>query len=133
MRKSIPSLVLICGLWFGVSAQAAQQSKTLERDKPVEREIAGGESHTYRLPLQAGQFLRLVLEQKGIDVAVTLSGPDGKQLVEANLSSGAFGREQLSHEVAVSGDYKIVVHPLVATAPQGSYQVQLEVNATTTV
>lgn len=44
----------------------AQEAK-LETGKPVEREIAGGQAHTYPIALQAGQFMRVVLEQKAID------------------------------------------------------------------
>ena len=110
----------------------AQGTNSLEPGRAVEREIAGGESHTYQLVLQAGQFVRVVVEQNGIDVAVALIAPDGKQLAEANLSSGAFGQEPLSHEAAVSGDYRIVVRTIAATAPKGAYQVRQEVKAAAT-
>ena len=48
--------------------------------KPIERELAGGQSHAYQIALAAGQYLHVVAEQRGIDVVVTLFGPDGKKL-----------------------------------------------------
>src|SRR5690242_16781106 len=44
----------------------------LEREKPIEREIKGGESHTYQLDLIAGQYLYAMIELKGIDVGVEI-------------------------------------------------------------
>jgi hypothetical protein len=49
---------------------------------PIERELAGGETHTYRITLTAGQFLRVVVNQFDLDVAVKLVGPNGQQLAE---------------------------------------------------
>lgn len=37
---------------------------TLEKGKPVEREISGGETHTLRVSAVAGQYSRVVVEQK---------------------------------------------------------------------
>ena len=70
-RKLIPFVQVICCLWLGAPgapAYTAQGPQTLESGKPVEREIAGGQSPTYQIGLTAGQFLRVVVEQRGIDV-----------------------------------------------------------------
>src|SRR5258707_10211533 len=40
----------------------------LELGKPVEREIRGGQAHDYQLTMTAGQFVRVVVEQQGVDV-----------------------------------------------------------------
>src|SRR4029077_5691359 len=44
----------------------------LKQGYPIERGLAGGEAHTYRVTLASGQYLKVVVEQKGIDVVVTL-------------------------------------------------------------
>src|SRR5262245_29831850 len=54
------------------------QLSLLEPGKPIERELTGDRSHAYRLPFAAGQYVKLVVEQRGIDIVVRLSGPDGK-------------------------------------------------------
>ena len=56
-------------------------------------------NHTlYQLKLAAGQFLRVVVEQKGIDVALTLVTPDGRQLLESDLTDTLGSREPRSFE-----------------------------------
>jgi len=44
----------------------------LEEGKPIERELSGGESHSYQLNVTTGQYARVVVEQKGIDVVVSV-------------------------------------------------------------
>jgi hypothetical protein len=50
---------------------------TLEPGKAIERAMAGGEVHGYKVSLKSGQFLHAVVDQRGIDVVVRLLGPDG--------------------------------------------------------
>jgi hypothetical protein len=47
----------------------------LERDKTIERQVAGGQSHEYRFTLQAGQYARIRAEQRNINVAVASFAP----------------------------------------------------------
>src|SRR5262249_1207540 len=64
-------------------------------------------------------------------VAVALVAPDGKQVVEVNLTE-AGGRESLAAEAAVSGDYQLWVRALGAATLAGSYQARLEGRAAAT-
>src|SRR5215470_9626029 len=50
--------------------------------KPVEREMHGGESHTYEVSLETGRFLDAVVDQHGINVIVIIVAPDGKMIKE---------------------------------------------------
>src|SRR5688572_5459465 len=64
-----------------VSNQAQEQGadvRLLELGKPIEREMAVGQSHSYKFTLSANQYAHVLVEQKGINVEVTLFSPDGK-------------------------------------------------------
>ncbi|HXI90656.1 MAG TPA: hypothetical protein VNO24_11630 [Blastocatellia bacterium] len=51
-KKPLSILTLmVCCLGLGVAAQTRQEPQPLEAGKPVEREIAGGQSHIYQLKL----------------------------------------------------------------------------------
>src|SRR5215475_6915429 len=63
-------------LWVGApTAQAsasehgaepgAQESISLQPGKPVERELSGGQSHSYKITMISGQYLHVVVEQRG--------------------------------------------------------------------
>src|SRR2546423_8955876 len=73
--------------------QNEQQVRPLEVGKRIEREMKGSETHAYRLTLTAGQLLHAVVDQHGIDVVVSLFGPDGKQVVEVDSPNGIQGPE----------------------------------------
>lgn len=121
MTIHLHSFALALSLFLLVPA--GQEVLILEPGKVVEREIAGGESHTYQIQLAAGQFARFRLEQRAIDAALTLTAPDGKQLVEINLTRGG-EQESLSVEAAASGIYRVVVRNSEATPPRGSYRLE---------
>src|SRR5262245_29560797 len=57
-------------------APSAQESISLETGKPVERELSGGQSHSYKITMNSGQFLHIAVRQLGIDVVVVLFAPD---------------------------------------------------------
>src|SRR5687768_1036600 len=109
----------------------AQEIQQLEPNTAIEREIAGGESQTFQISLTAGQFLRVGAEQKAIDLTLTVAAPDGKLLVEMNLTR-AGGLESLSEEALESGDYRLTLRAAGSDKLVGSYQIRLEVTATAT-
>src|SRR4030095_15663023 len=94
---------------------------------PVAREMRGGEEHLYEVKLSAGQYARVVLEQKGIDVVLVLLGADGKPLLEVdNNLSGTRGLEVVSLLAEVSGAYLVHVRSLQKDAAAGRYEVRIE-------
>jgi hypothetical protein len=66
------------------AAPSAQESISLEPSNPIERELSGGSSRSYKITMSPGQYLHVVVAQRGIDVAVVLSTPDGKKIIEAD-------------------------------------------------
>jgi CHAT domain-containing protein/Tfp pilus assembly protein PilF len=104
----------------------AEQIDVLEPGKPLEREIAGGEAHSYRLTLAAGQFCRVVVDQRDIDVVITVYDLDGKEIVEVDSNDAMNGPEPVSLVVETSGNYRLEVRPLEKKAPTGRYEVKIE-------
>ena len=123
----ILSLVLSLGL---IGFAQTNQDIPLEPGQPLEREIAGGQTHNYQIRLAAGQFLRVVVEPKGIDLSVALTVLGGKQAVAVDVArSGAL--ESLSAEAEAGGDYRLTARALGAGTLTGSYLLRLEVRAPT--
>ncbi|MGH9936961.1 MAG: tetratricopeptide repeat protein, partial [Blastocatellia bacterium] len=103
----------------------SQELQALEVGKPIERELAGGQAHSYQITLAAGQFLDTVVEQKGIDVVVTLFGPDGKKLIEVDSPNGAQGPEPIQWIAAEAGTYRLEVRSPEKEAGVGRYEVKI--------
>lgn len=108
------------------AAQSDKDVRLLEQGKPIERELKGGEAHAYQVALTAGQYLRAVVEQRGIDVVVTLFGPDGKKLLEVDSPNGTQGPETVVLVAEAPGVYRMEVRSPGKDAPGGRYEVKLE-------
>ncbi|MGH9843947.1 MAG: CHAT domain-containing tetratricopeptide repeat protein, partial [Blastocatellia bacterium] len=108
-----------------VSAENEQDALAPEPGKPVEREIAGGQSHNYQMTLTEGQFLSVAVEQRGIDVAVRLLGPDGKLIYEFDSEIGSRGQETVLLVAEVSGNYRLNVRATQNGAPAGRYEIRM--------
>lgn len=100
--------------------------RALERGQTIEREIDGAERHAYRIALARGQFLRAVVEQRGVNVALTLFGPQGDKLAEADRSRTTQGTESLSVVAESAGDYRLEVRASETdVAAAGRYEARI--------
>lgn len=68
----------------------------LSQGRPVERVMQGGDLHKYQVPLSAGQYLKVVVEQRGVDVVVAALGPDSTKISEVDSPNGTEGAEPVS-------------------------------------
>ncbi len=108
------------------SGSSSQEPFELQSGVPIERELAGGESHRYRLRLDAGQYVHVVVEQRGIDVVVVVLAPEGTKLVEMDSPTGTQGSESVSWVAAASGEYRLEVRALEKEARPGRYEIRVE-------
>jgi CHAT domain-containing protein/Tfp pilus assembly protein PilF len=120
----VASLLLLS---WAAPVPAQEPTIALTVGQPIAREMRGGEQHTYQVTLNAGQYARIAVEQKGIDVVVVLLGADGKpQLQVDNNLSGTRGMEVVLLLAEVSGPYLFNVGSLEKDASAGRYEVRIE-------
>jgi CHAT domain-containing protein/Tfp pilus assembly protein PilF len=118
-----------CGLivLLGLQTVVAQSDPTpLELRKPIERELRGGQTHSYSISLEAGQFAHAVVTQRGIDVVVVFRGPNGQKVVELDTPSYNVGPEPIAVIADVAGAYLLEVTSPDKDVPAARYQVRLE-------
>jgi CHAT domain-containing protein/tetratricopeptide (TPR) repeat protein len=106
-------------------AQKPQEVEMLEQGKPIERELAAGETHTYQIGLVEDDYLMVIVEQRGIDVAVRVLGPDGKQISEIDSEIRKQGEERVSQVAEVAGSYRLSVQSAQRAAPAGRYEIMV--------
>src|SRR5262245_33295643 len=108
------------------AAQGAQESDSLGPGKPIQRELSGGQTHSYKITMISGQYLLVVVKQQGIDVAVALFVPDGKKISEADSEHVVEGSETVSAIAEAPGAYLIEVRSPEKTARTGRYVIKVE-------
>ncbi len=60
------------------AAKQENEARLLEAGKPIQREMGGGETHLYRVRMEAGQFLHADVVHRSVNVYVVAYDPDGK-------------------------------------------------------
>lgn len=140
MRKRSRAFALLtCALLCAARAGTAPGQQTaptpadsealqLEAGKPFERELKTGETHVYKVTLEAGQFLDAAVNQRGVDVVVRVYAPDGSRLAEVDSPNGTQGDEPVALEAKTAGTYRVEVSPLAqgAGARAGRYEIRVE-------
>jgi CHAT domain-containing protein/tetratricopeptide (TPR) repeat protein len=118
------------------------QDRSLQPNRPVEREIRRGQTQSYQIDLHRGQYLHVVAKQKDVDIKLRLHDPRGKMLVEIDAANYALDyifelspvtqfisaseNETLSFQAPLSGRYRLDVLPVRSGATAGTYQLKIE-------
>lgn len=124
-RLATFTLGLLLLLIAPAAAQNVKDAPVLAPGQAVERTLTGGQSHTYLVTLSSGQLLHVEVNQRGIDVVVTLFGPDGRQLAEVDSPNGTQGPESVWLIAETPGSYRLVVRSLEQTAAAGRYEMNV--------
>jgi CHAT domain-containing protein/tetratricopeptide (TPR) repeat protein len=124
-------------LWPGLAAcavflcGAAAESypppeRALGEGLVLERELRAGERHRYPVSLKQGEFLRVVVDQNGIDVVVELLDPAEKVVSSVDSLNGASGDEDFAALALTTGPYLLEVKALGNGVSPGSYRLRVE-------
>ena len=131
-------LIPIVGIALGSGSAAAQQPQTLQANTPIQRALAPKDTaHDYTLKASGNQALTVTVDQQGIDVVVTVLGPDGKQVIQVDRASedqGTGGSEVALVMALIPGEYHVRVSPFDRPdAKPGKYTITLSAVRSMTV
>ena len=104
-------------------------TRSLVFDSPIERELSGGQIHTYTISLTGNQIARVIAEQREIDIVVSVIAPDGVKVFEVdspNGSNGWAGEEIATIAAQQNGLYRIEIRPVEKNARAGRYAIRLD-------
>ena len=103
---------------------AAAKAQALTQGTVVEREPGAEERHSFSIDLAAGEFLHVVIDQRGADVTAFLFAPDSTPLITADSPNGRRGPERIAWVAATAGKYRLdVANAPGPAASQGRYQL----------
>ena len=106
-------------------AQTSSNVTELKLKTPIERTIASGDVHTYNIKLTQGQILRLVANQRGVDVVVRAFAPDGTKMGDFDSPTGTEGSETVNLFAELAGVYRLEITPFTALGG-GRYDITIE-------
>ncbi|MBV9925737.1 MAG: CHAT domain-containing protein [Acidobacteria bacterium] len=105
----------------GRTARAQGEIAALELNAPVEREVAGGESHDYKIELQSGQLLRLAWGVQKFGLVLTVFAPDGREVLTVRHDPHAEPKIDVAVVADAPGVYRLNVRPSAGAG--GRYQL----------
>ncbi len=114
------ALLLIAG-----SPSLIHGQHVLAPDGVLERDIRGGESHDYQIALREGQYACLIIEQRGVDVAIRLDGFEGNINISIDAEYRAQGDEKVEIVARASGLYRMSVRASSMSAARGQYSIRV--------
>jgi enterochelin esterase-like enzyme len=106
-----------------VASILGQPVATLERGKPQQREIKADETHLYKLTLQTGEFVRGVVEQRGISINVRGFFPDENKI--RSFNGPALGIKRFRFVAEQPGDYRLELKAAAEGQP-GTYRLEIQ-------
>lgn len=128
LRSSLrPAPVLLAGLLGLLQISCAADAPKLpvlraERGAFIEKPVGGKEKHEYSLRLEKGQYLDLRIQEKGVEVEVSLADPRGALLAKECPGVQDY-RDLLLWVTDVAGDYRLAVSH--RGKPSGMYRIEI--------
>lgn len=134
----------VLGLWWGRASRQTAVPETQEEKRvsteirftgdvsrldpgqPVEKALRGGEGHRYEASLEAGHYVRVAADQRGIDILLLLRAPDGREIAKIDSPSGRQGPEQLFEVIDTPGLYRLEIFSQEVSNHEGSYEILLD-------
>lgn len=119
--------LLILAMWV-VPARAsadASQPAVLTAGSPVDRSIAAGDSHTFELRLDAEQTAIVEIEERGIDVDVRVTEPNGDSIAHILDLFGGQGRRQMTVAAETAGRFMLTVSARRWPIVSGTYTLRV--------
>lgn len=86
-------------------------SERLVAGAALERQLGPGEAADFELDLEAGQFVAVEVNQRGVDVEALLASPGGRPLLGEDNLYGTRRAERLAWVAAESGSHNLSIRP----------------------
>jgi CHAT domain-containing protein len=107
-------------------------AEELKPDENYLRQLKGNEKQFFTVKATAGNCLRFIVEQQGIDVMIGIVDADGKTIKKTDRPSGSFGRETITFLAPRTGVFTIEIKAWLADAMIGKYRISYTVNSSPT-
>jgi CHAT domain-containing protein len=120
---ALPYLAFLLLLTAATTTYSQTQPTPLELGKTIEQNIVAGEQQTFSLSLASGMYGRVEVHQKTVPVAITVYGPDDKQLRFVDLVGPIGMSEQFSLVVPAATTFRLVVQGPLQFDYHGSYAI----------
>jgi CHAT domain-containing protein/tetratricopeptide (TPR) repeat protein len=123
LPRSAPASKIPASEAKGKSSLAAAQNFTLVKQRGTVHSLLPNAPHVYHVDLVAGQYLDLIVQQRGIDVHLDLFGPGQESIFSVDSANSNHGPEPIFLVASKSGAYRISVSTSSPPSAAASYVI----------
>jgi len=110
-------------LLLPAAVQAAADDPELVHGSGIERHLARGDEHRFRLTVAAGDATGIVVEQRGIDVRITIRDATGTLVDLEDDAHGPKGEERFDLVAAATGTVTVSIQAAPGASAAGDYRL----------
>ena len=125
LASGAAALWVFAGLPAGQPLMQTPAVTTLQPSDAILRHLSPGETARFQIPLRAGEFSSLVVEQRGIDVVVAVTDGEGIPIDTYQDEPGFTGAEHVGIAAATDGVYALAISPGDGATAPGDYEIRL--------
>ena len=122
--------LLLFSIFLAAQSAFGQQTKpettTLETGKSFERQISAGQKHEYQIALEQNQCLEFVISARESNAALTITSPQGNQLMEFGAADAEGARQSVLLVANASGNYIFTVKTPEQAMTAGHYEIKVK-------
>jgi pimeloyl-ACP methyl ester carboxylesterase len=125
---SLAVFALLCNSPLVGVAVAQTDATELRAGATVERQMTTEDTHNFTINLEQDQMLESVVQQRGIDVVITVFAPDGKSIGAFDSPNGTSGPEPVTFMAEATGKYRIEISTFARQdggATAGRYEIKI--------
>ena len=109
-----------------LAAQETRAGDTLPgAGASLDRELAPGDEHQYRVTLARSEYVAIAISQRGIDVVGRTEDPDGRPLGEFEQELTPRGEERVELVADAPGTYGMTLTPAAGVVEAGGYTIRV--------
>ena len=120
------AIVLLVGVHGSAKLEAQEAGATmLQGGESTERfdRLAARSIATRSPSRRAGEYVNVIVEQRGIDVSIQIRGVDGSVLADFDDEITSTGQEQPEIVAGASGTYTLAIKPAAGMIKPGAYAI----------
>lgn len=104
--------------------RASVEPVALAPGQILDRKLGRGSAEAFSVHLGSGEYLHLVVEQRGVDLVARLTDPSGRELLEVDSPTGREGPENLFHVARRPGRHRVEIRALDGSSA-GPYRLRI--------
>ncbi|MBI4852829.1 MAG: CHAT domain-containing protein [Acidobacteria bacterium] len=119
-------LVVVLLVAFSSTIKSQTPSDFIKAGQEISQEIKSLDTHSYKITLKTGQYLKLFLEAEKLALEVNLLAPSGENVLRVETDNKEINREELEIVAKSTGTYLLEVISLDNMVAPSPYRVEVK-------